>query len=92
MGLNNHPKTIAFWKEFNDSCKSWNSNSLLIGEVWDAPESIVLYKDKLDMCFEFGVANGNLYSIKNGNPDNAILNIEDTKTTFNPNQCGKFAI
>jgi hypothetical protein len=42
------------------------------------------------MCFEFRVGNGNLYSIKNGNPGNAILNIEDTKTTFNPNQFGSF--
>lgn len=88
--LINHPKTLAFWKEFNDSCKSWNSNSLLVGEVWDVPENIALYSDKLDLCFDFNLADANMNAANTGNPYNSRLAINTGKTIFKPNQFASF--
>ncbi|OYU96038.1 MAG: alpha-amylase [Bacteroidetes bacterium B1(2017)] len=88
--LKNHPKTIAFWREFNDSCKSWNSNSLLVGEVWDAASSIALYKNKLDLCFDFNLSDANMYAINNGDPYASRLNLNNNATIFNPNQSATF--
>jgi glycosidase len=88
--LKNHPKTLAFWKEFNDSCKSWNSNSLLVGEVWDSPENIALYTDKLDLCFDFNLADANMNAANTGNPYNSRVAINTGKTIFKPNQFASF--
>lgn len=65
--LKNHPKTIAFWQAFNDSCKSWNPNSYIIGEVWDSKETLLLYKNKLDQCFDFELADNSVNAVNNGN-------------------------
>jgi alpha-amylase len=88
--LKHHPKTIAFWKEFNDSCKSWKPNSLLIGEVWDTPEYMALYTGKLDMVFDFNLAGANLDAASTGNPYNSRVAINTGKTIFKPNQFGSF--
>ncbi len=88
--LKNHPKTLAFWKEFNDSCKSWNSNSLLVGEVWDSPENIALYTDKLDLCFDFNLADANMNAANTGNPYNSRVAINIGKTIFKSNQFASF--
>lgn len=88
--LKNHPKTVSFWKEFNDSCKSWNSNSLLVGEVWDTPENIALYTDKLDLCFDFNLAEANMSAANSGNPYDSRIAINTGKTIFKPNQFASF--
>lgn len=88
--LKNHPKTIAFWKEFNDSCESWKANSLLVGEVWDTPASIKLYTGKLDMCFEFNLADANINAISSGNPYNSRVTLNNTKTSYQDNQFATF--
>ncbi len=88
--LKNHPKTIAFWKEFNDSCEAWKPNSLLVGEVWDAPASIKLYTGKLDMCFEFNLADANINAISSGNPYNSRVTLNNTKTNYQDNQFATF--
>lgn len=88
--LKNHPKTLAFWKGFNDSCKSWNANSLLVGEVWDSPENIALYTDKLDLCFDFNLADANMNAADTGNPYNSRVAINTGKTIFKPNQFASF--
>ncbi len=68
--LKHHPKTLAFWKEFKDSCKTWNPNAYLVAEVWDPQDVIKQYAPNFDHCFEFGVAGGNLTAINEGNPNN----------------------
>ncbi|MDZ4668498.1 MAG: alpha-amylase family glycosyl hydrolase [bacterium] len=88
--LKNHPKTIEFWREFNDSCKSWNHSSLLIGEVWDTPQTLALYKGALDMCFDFGLSDATMYGIKSGNANSIRLAMEDGKQIFDTNQYGGF--
>jgi alpha-amylase len=88
--LKNHPKTVAFWKEFNDSCKSWKDSSLLVGEIWDTPESIALYKGKLDICFDFNLAESTLMGINGGNANAIRLAIEQGKQLFDSNQFASF--
>ncbi len=68
--LKHHPKTLAFWKEFKDSCKTWNPNAYLVAEVWDPQDVIKQYAPNFDHCFEFGVAGGNLTAIGEANPNN----------------------
>jgi alpha-amylase len=87
--LKNDPRTITFWKEFNDSCEVWKQNSLLVGEVWDAPEVVALYKDALDLCFDFNLADKNLSSVNSSNPFDARVALKNTTTTFN-NQFATF--
>lgn len=88
--LKNHPKTISFWKELNDSCEAWKSNSLLIGEVWDATSVVQLYNDALDMCFDFNLSDQNMSSLNSGNPFSARQALKSTQDVYDQNQFGTF--
>ena len=68
--LKHHPNTLSFWRQFKDSCKTWNPNAYLVAEVWDPQETIKLYAPHFDHCFEFGVSGGNLTAIGEANPNN----------------------
>ncbi len=67
--LQNLPQTISFWKNFNDHCKSKNTNMMTVGEVWSDANTIKLYNQKLDYCFEFNIANELIASVNSGNPN-----------------------
>lgn len=88
--LQHHPKTIAFWKELNDSCESWKPNSLLIGEVWDPQDKVVLYKDKLDLCFNFALSDANMSAINTGNPFSSRVAINSAQQYFDTTQFASF--
>lgn len=88
--LKNTPATIAFLKELNDSCEVWKANSLLLGEVWDSPQSLALYTGVLDMCFDFNLAEKNLNSANTGNPYEAKLALNNAQLTLDTNQYAGF--
>jgi len=67
--LQNLPQTISFWKNFNTHCKTKQSNMMTVGEVWSDANSISLYNQKLDYCFEFNIASDIVSSINNANPN-----------------------
>lgn len=55
--FDDNEKNLKFWKEFNDYVKSVNSNSLLVGEVWDNPANEAMYANSLDSVFEFSLGD-----------------------------------
>ncbi len=88
--LKNHPNTINFWKALNDSCEVWKANTLLLGEVWDAPEVVQLYNGALDVCFDFNLADKNLQSINSSNPQDARIALKSTQEIYPNNQFASF--
>ena len=88
--LKNDPATISFLKEFNDSCEVWKKESLLIGEVWDSPQSIALYTGKLDMCFDFNLAASNINTVTNVDPTYGQQFLNNAQLTLDTNQYGNF--
>lgn len=88
--LKNTPETISFLKELNDSCEVWKSGSLLLGEVWDTPQSVALYTGVLDMCFDFNLAEKNIQSANTGNPYEAKLALNNAQLTLDTNQYANF--
>ncbi len=88
--LKNTPETISFLKELNDSCEVWKANSLLLGEVWDTPQSVALYTGVLDMCFDFNLAEKNIQSANTGNPYDAKLALNNAQNTLDTNQYASF--
>ncbi len=66
--LQNLPQTISFWKSFNDHCKTKQPNMMTVGEVWSDGNTIKLYNQKLDYCFEFNIATALINGINAGDP------------------------
>jgi alpha-amylase len=66
--LENLPETFTLLEEFNDVYKTNNPEAFSIGEVWSGTESIVPYvqHDRLDACFEFGLAGAVIDAINSG--------------------------
>jgi glycosidase len=73
--LENTPSNFMLLQDFNASYKKTNPNAFAIGEVWSATSSIVPYveNNRLDACFEFGLAGAILTSVNNKNTE-AIKN------------------
>lgn len=73
--LENTLSSFLLLQEFNASYKKTNPAAFAIGEVWSATSSIVPYveKNRLDACFEFGLAGAVLTSVNNKNTE-AIKN------------------
>lgn len=68
--LSNLPKTIEFWKTFNDSLEKFKPEAMTVGEVWTNSSTVINYNNKLDYCFDFEIAQyaleaANLGSITN---------------------------
>lgn len=53
--FNEKEKNLQFWSYFNEYTKSVNSDSILVGEVWDNAPSIYEYTNSLDSFFEFSM-------------------------------------
>ena len=70
VSLENTNQTYTLLEEFNAVYKTKNPEALTVGEVWSSTPSIVPYvqKDRLDVCFEFGLAGAVLDAVNNGNP------------------------
>lgn len=68
--LENTSQTYSLLEEFNTVYKTKNPDALTVGEVWSSTPSIIPYvqNDRLDVCFEFGLAGAVLDAVNNGNP------------------------
>lgn len=53
--FNDTSKNTAFWTDFNNYVKSINSDSLVVGEVWDSTYNEAAYANSLDSLFEFSI-------------------------------------
>jgi alpha-amylase len=68
--LENTSQTFSLLEEFNDFYKTENPDAFTVGEVWSSTQSIIPYvqNNRLDVCFEFGLAGAVLNAVDNENP------------------------
>lgn len=68
--VENTPQTYTFLEEFHDVYKTENPAAFTVGEAWSATPAIVPYvqNDRLDVCFEFGLAGAVIDAVNNGTP------------------------
>ncbi|MCB9081928.1 MAG: T9SS type A sorting domain-containing protein [Lewinellaceae bacterium] len=76
--LEDTPETFAVLEEFHDVYKAKNPQAFTVGEVWSSTSSIIPYvqKDRLDACFEFGLAGAILDAVNNGNTGSVEQQLE----------------
>lgn len=68
--LENTSQTLEILEEFNEVYKTHSPDAFTVGEVWSSTQSILPYiqNDRLDVCFEFVLAEAILYAVNNENP------------------------
>ena len=71
--LENTPETFEILEELNDVVTTADEDAILVGEVWSSTESIAPYviNDRLDLCFEFGLA-GSILNAVNGDAPGSV--------------------
>jgi len=64
------PETLSLLQEFHDSLKAVNASALSVGEAWTNTRDVVPYvqNNRLDLCFEFDLANGIIGALTQGDP------------------------
>lgn len=69
--LENTTQTFELLEEFHDVYKAENPDAFTVGEVWSSTQSIIPYvqNDRLDVCFEFGLAGAIIDAVDNANPE-----------------------
>jgi alpha-amylase len=82
--LENTNQTYSFLEEFNDVYKTENPEAFTVGEVWSSTQSIIPYvqNDRLDVCFEFGLAGAILDAVNNGNPVSIENQLETVQSSY----------
>lgn len=82
--LENTSQTYSFLEEFNQVYKTENPQALTVGEVWSSTQSIIPYiqNDRLDVCFEFGLAGAILDAVNNGNPASIKNQLETVQNAY----------
>ncbi len=81
-----------FWlKGFRAVSKAWKSDALLIGEVWDAPRTIVPYLDnEMDLCFEFSTAEAIIHAVQDAKPSELESTLREILTVYPAGQYAPF--
>jgi glycosidase len=66
--LQNTPETFDFWHDFNLHVKSVDPEAMSVGEAWTNSSTVRQYviEDRLDLCFEFELANAMLGAVNSG--------------------------
>lgn len=82
--LENTNQTYSLLEEFNTVYKAENPEAFTVGEVWSSTPSIIPYvqNDRLDVCFEFGLAGAILDAVNNGNPESIETHLETVKQSY----------
>lgn len=90
--LENTSQTYAFLEAFNTVYKTQNPEAFTVGEVWSSTQSIIPYvqNDRLDVCFEFGLAGAILDAVNNGNPVSLENQLETVQNAYPALQYGTF--
>ncbi len=90
--LENTPETYDLLQEFNTDYKTKNPDAFTVGEVWSSTSSIIPYvqDDRLDACFEFGLAGAILDAVNNGNPVNLEQQLNTVLQSYPLLQYGTF--
>jgi glycosidase len=90
--LEDHPKTLAFWKQFGDSVRSWNPDAFTVGEAWTSTDVASRYVQgkKLDYVFEFDLAQALVKAAKTGNASELYTALSNVKTSYPEQSFGIF--
>ena len=82
--LENTIQTYTLLEEFNEVYKAENPEAFTVGEVWSSTQSIIPYvqNDRLDVCFEFGLAGAILDAVNNGNPQSLENQLETVQSSY----------
>jgi 1,4-alpha-glucan branching enzyme len=90
--LENTPETFSLLEEFSDLYEANNTDAFSIGEVWSNTASIIPYvqNDRLDVCFEFDLANDILSAVNNQNPTSVVSQMENILNSYPSLQYGTF--
>lgn len=82
--LENTPETFALLEEFNSVYKTNNPDAFTVGEVWSHTSQIVPYvqNDRLDVCFEFGLANSIINSVNDENPNSIRQQLNTIQASY----------
>ncbi len=89
--LENTPGTLAWFKDFYVFYKDINPNALTVGEVWSNTEQVVAYiGDKVDLAFEFDLAEAMLKTAFNARPLQLQVTQEKIIASYPPGQYATF--
>lgn len=82
--LENTPETFALLEEFNSVYKSNNPEAFTVGEVWSSTSQIIPYvqNDRLDVCFEFGLATAIINAVNSQNPNDIRQQLNVIQTGY----------
>jgi hypothetical protein len=72
--------------------KTKNPDAFTVGEVWSSTASIIPYvqEDRLDACFEFGLAGSIIDAVNNGDPVNLEQQLAEVQDAYPLLQYGTF--
>jgi glycosidase len=90
--LENTQETFDLLQELNTVYKTNNPDAFTVGEVWSSTASIIPYvqEDRIDACFEFGLAGAILDAVDNGNPVNLEEQLATVQVSYPLLQYGTF--
>ncbi len=89
--LENTPGTLAWFEDFYVFYKDINPNALTVGEVWSNTEQVVAYiGDKVDLAFEFDLAEAMLKTAFNARPLALQVAQEKIIASYPPGQYATF--
>lgn len=90
--VENTSETFTILEEFNAVYKTNNPEAFTVGEVWDSPSVIIPYvqNDRLDICFEFGLAGSIINAVNNSSPNSIQDQIDVLHQSYPRLQYGTF--
>lgn len=82
--VENTPENFSLLEEFNMVYKTNNPDAFTVGEVWDNTSTIIPYvqNNRLDACFEFGLAGSVISSVNNGSPNSIQYQIDVLQQSY----------
>jgi glycosidase len=90
--LENTQETFDLLQELNTVYKTNNPDAFTVGEVWSSTASIIPYvqEDRLDACFEFGLAGAILEAVNSGDPVSLEAQLTTVQAAYPLLQYGTF--
>ncbi len=80
----NTAQSLAICREFNQFIKTINPEAMTVGEVWSNLNNMLLYRNRLDYCFEFNLAEFNAQAARN-NDSVSVRNLRNYTQGINYN-------
>lgn len=82
--LANVQATFDFWEDFRTHYKGLNPDAIVVGEAWTNTATVANYtgSDKLDLCFEFELAEGFLSAADGNGPGTLMSKMDAVLSTY----------